>query len=170
MRVLGEFKKFAMRGSIVDLAIGFTVGAAFNSIAQSLVDDILMPPIGLLLGNTDFANLFLVLREGTETAAPYATLIDAQAAGAVTWNYGSFISNVVAFLIVAVAMFVVIRSLNRIEEELDEHFGEEDIVTEQPLYKKCRFCWSTIAHRATRCPNCTSDLELTKASAATVES
>ena len=167
MTVLGEFKKFAMRGSIIDLAIGFTVGAAFNSIAQSLVDDVLMPPIGLLLGHTDFTNLFVVLKEGAQTAGPYATLADAQAAGAVTWNYGSFINSVVAFVIVAVAMFVLIRSLNRIEEELDERFGEEEekVLPEKPLYKKCRYCWSTIAHRAVRCPECTSDLSAPAAKA-----
>jgi large conductance mechanosensitive channel len=158
MKVVGEFKKFAMRGSIVDLAIGFTVGTAFTTVARSLVDDLLMPPIGLLLGQADFTDLFLVLQAGSEPG-PYKTLDAAQESGAVVLAYGSFINSVVAFLIVAVAMFLIIRSLNRIEEELDERFGEEEIVLEKPSLKKCRFCWSTIPDRAVRCPHCTSRLD-----------
>jgi large conductance mechanosensitive channel len=158
MSLLNEFKKFAMRGSIVDLAIGFTVGAAFNTIAKSLVDDILMPPIGLLMGRADFADLFLVLKEGPEVPPPYRTFAAAKSAGAVTLNYGAFINSIVAFLIVALAMFLIIRSLNRIDEELDEHFGESKVQPEEPTVKKCHFCRSTIAYRAIRCPNCTSNL------------
>lgn len=158
MSLLNEFKKFAMRGNIVDMAIGFTVGAAFSTIAKSLVNDVLMPPIGLLMGRADFADLFVLLEEGTESAPPYATLADAQSAGAVTLNYGAFINSVIAFLIVALAMFLVIRSFNKVEDELEEHFGEEKPAPEEPAHKKCRFCRTTIAYRAVRCPNCTSHL------------
>jgi len=120
---LGEFKKFAMRGNVVDLAVGFTVGAAFTTIARSLVDDILMPPAGLVLGRTDFSDLYWLLRAGTEAPPPYATLADAQAAGAVTLNYGLFINAVLTFLIVAVAMFLVIRGINRVDRELERRSG-----------------------------------------------
>ena len=158
MSLISQFKKFAMRGNIVDMAIGFTVGAAFSTIAKSLVNDILMPPIGLALGRADFSDLFWLLREGAEAPPPYATLADAQSAGAVTLNYGAFVNSIVAFLIVALAMFLIIRSFNRVEEELEEHFGEDKAQPEEPDQKKCRFCRSTIAYRAIRCPNCTSHL------------
>ncbi len=158
MSMLNQFKDFAMRGNIVDLAIGFTVGAAFSSIAKSLVDDVLMPPIGLVMGRADFSDLFVLLQEGSETPAPYATLADAQQAGAVTLNYGAFVNNVVAFLIVALAMFLMVRSLHKIEEELSEHLGDDEDKPEEPAHKKCRFCRTTIAFRAVRCPNCTSQL------------
>jgi len=166
MSFLSQFKKFAMRGNIIDMAIGFTVGAAFSTIAKSLVNDILMPPIGLALGRADFSDLFLLLKGGTEIPPPYATVADAQAAGAVTLNYGAFINSIVAFLIVALAMFLIIRSFNKVEEELEEHFGEEQAKPEEPAQKKCRFCRSTIAYRAIRCPNCTSDLSEEKSQAA----
>ena len=158
MSVLNEFKKFAVRGSIVDLAIGFTVGSAFTSIARSLVDDLLMPPIGLMMGRANFDDLFLILKQGPEVSAPYVTLEAAREAGAVTLNYGSFMNSVLAFLIVALVMFLIIRSLNRIDEELEEHFGEGKAEPEEPAEKKCRFCRSTIAFRAIRCPHCTSEL------------
>ena len=158
MTLFREFSRFARRGNIMDLAIGFTVGAAFNSIAKSLVDDILMPPLGLLLGRADFAGLFLVLSPGPDMPPPYPTLAAAESAGAVTLNYGAFINSIVAFLIVALVMFLIIRGLNRIDEELDEHFGEDKAQPEEPTEKKCRFCRSIIAYRAIRCPRCTSNL------------
>lgn len=156
--IFKEFKSFALRGNVVDLAVGFTVGAAFSTIARSLVDDIIMPPVGLLIGQTEVADMFWLLKEGTEQAAPYATLADAQAAGAVTMNYGLFINNILAFLIIALAMFFIIRSINRLENVIEEELGYEDEQSE-PTTKKCPFCISTIPRRASRCPNCTSALE-----------
>ena len=113
--MLKEFKNFAMRGNVIDMAVGIIIGASFGTIVKSLVDDVIMPPIGLLLGNVDFSDLFIVLKEGA-TAAPYATVEAAKEAGAVTLNYGQFINNVVSFLIVAFAVFLLIRAINRMQK------------------------------------------------------
>jgi large conductance mechanosensitive channel len=110
--MLKEFRDFAMRGNVVDMAVGIIVGGAFGVIAKTLVSDIVMPPIGLLLGGVDFSNLFLVLKEGAQIAGPYATLADAQAAGAVTLNWGVFLNTVVNFVVVAFAIFVVVKAIN----------------------------------------------------------
>jgi large conductance mechanosensitive channel len=114
--MLKEFKAFAMRGNVVDMAVGIIIGAAFGSIVKSLVDDVIMPPIGLLLGNVDFSNLFVVLKEGA-TAAPYSSVAAAKAAGAVTLNYGLFVNAIVSFTIVAFAVFLLIRTINRLKTE-----------------------------------------------------
>jgi large conductance mechanosensitive channel len=148
--MLKEFKEFAMRGNVVDMAVGVVIGAAFGAIVKSLVDDILMPILGLLLGNADFTNLFAVLREGS-VAGPYETLALAQEAGAVTLNYGLFINTIVSFIIVAFAIFLLIRSINRFQRD-------EEAPPEEPTTKECPFCFSEISIQATRCPNCTSDL------------
>ena len=116
--MLKEFKAFAMRGNVVDMAVGIIIGAAFGAIVKSLVDDVIMPPIGLVLGNVDFSNLFIVLKEGA-TAAPYASVAAAKAAGAVTLNYGLLVNAVVSFTIVAFAVFLLIRTLNRLKREDD---------------------------------------------------
>ncbi len=145
-----EFKEFAMRGNVVDMAVGVVVGAAFATIAKSLVDDILMPPIGFLLGGVDFTNLFLVLKPGANPG-PYLNLADAKAAGAVTINYGVFINSIVSFLIVAFAVFMVIRTINRLHRP-------EPAPTAAPTTKECVYCASTIPIKAIRCPHCTSDL------------
>jgi len=116
--MLKEFKDFALRGNVVDMAVGIIIGAAFGAIVKSLVDDVIMPPIGLLLGNVDFSNLFVVLKEGA-TAAPYASVAAAKAAGAVTLNYGLLVNAVVSFTIVAFAVFMLIRTLNRLKREED---------------------------------------------------
>lgn len=112
-----EFKKFAMRGNVVDMAVGIVIGAAFGTIVSSFVDDILMPPIGLLLGKVDFTERFILLREGAEAAAPYATLADAQVAGAVTLNYGLFINAVISFLIIAWAVFMIVKAMNNMQKK-----------------------------------------------------
>ncbi|NLR76933.1 large conductance mechanosensitive channel protein MscL [Leeia aquatica] len=114
--MLKEFKEFAMKGNVVDLAVGVIIGAAFGAIVKSLVDDVIMPPIGMLLGNMDFANLYWVLKEGTKAAAPYATLKEATDAGAVVLRYGAFINTIVNFLIVAFSVFLVIKQLNRFKK------------------------------------------------------
>ncbi len=147
-----EFKEFAMRGNVVDMAVGIIIGAAFGTIVKSLVADVIMPPIGLLLGNVDFTNLFVVLKQGAEAAGPYATLADAQTAGAVTLNYGMFINTVISFVIVAFSVFLVIRQMNRLKKK-------EEAAPPPPSEKECPFCLTKIAIKATRCPNCTSNLE-----------
>lgn len=115
-----EFKEFAMKGNVVDMAVGIVIGVAFGTIIKSLVDGILMPPIGLLLGGIDFSNFYVVLREGVASPGPYAALADAQAAGAVTINYGVFVNSVISFVIVAFALFLVIRSMNRLRTKKEE--------------------------------------------------
>jgi large conductance mechanosensitive channel len=135
-----EFKEFAMRGNVVDMAVGIIIGAAFGTIVKSLVSDIIMPPIGLLLGNVDFSNLFVVLKQGA-TAGPYGSLLDAQAAGAVSINYGAFINTVISFLIVAFAVFLVIRGINKMKRQKPEPAAE-------PTTKTCPFCQSSIPIKA----------------------
>jgi large conductance mechanosensitive channel len=145
-----EFKEFAVKGNVVDMAVGIIIGAAFGAIVKSLVSDMLMPPLGLLLGNVDFSNLFVVLKEGA-TAAPYASLAEAQKAGAVTINYGLFVNSVISFVIVAFAVFLLIRSINRLKRE-------EVAPPAEATTRECPYCCSAIPIKATRCPNCTSDL------------
>lgn len=144
-----EFKAFALRGNVLDLAVGIIIGGAFGTIVKSLVDDVLMPPIGLALGNVDFSNLFLLLQSGTKTPPPYATVAEASAAGAVTINYGQFINNVIAFLIIAFAVFLVVRSANRLQPQE---------AAAAPATKDCPHCRMPIPVSATRCPHCTSEL------------
>jgi large conductance mechanosensitive channel len=147
-----DFKKFVMRGNVLDLAVGVIIGGAFGAVVKSLVDDLLMPPIGLLLGRVDFANLFAVLKQG-ETAGPYPTLADAQAAGAVTINYGLFVNTVIAFLITAFAVFLLVRAVSQLRRK------EEAPPPAEPTTKECPYCFTTIPLKATRCPHCTSQLE-----------
>ena len=146
-----EFKEFAMRGNVVDMAVGIIIGGAFGTIVKSLVSDVIMPPIGLLLGGVDFSDLFITLKEGA-TAGPYATLAIAQAAGAVTISYGLFINAVISFLIVAFAVFLLIKGINNLQRE-------KALPAEVPTTKECPHCFSTIAIQATRCPHCTSELK-----------
>ena len=145
-----EFKEFAMRGNVVDMAVGIIIGGAFGTIVKSLVSDVIMPPIGLLLGGVDFSNLFLVAKQGSP-AGPYAALADAQAAGAVSINYGLFINSVVSFLIVAFAVFFLIKAINSMQREQEQPAAE-------PTTKSCPFCATEIPIKATRCPHCTSEL------------
>jgi len=151
--MLKEFKEFVIRGNVVDMAVGIIIGAAFGTIVKSLVDDIIMPPVGLLLGGVDSANLFMLLKAGSP-AAPYASLADAQAAGAVTINYGVFMNAIVSFLIVAFVMFLLIRSINRMKRE-------EEAPPVKPPTKECPYCLSTIPIKATRCAHCTAELPVT---------
>ena len=150
MIMLNEFKQFAMRGNVVDMAVGIIIGGAFGTIVKSLVADVMMPPLGLLLGGVDFSDLFITLKEGV-TAGPYATLATAQAAGAVTISYGVFINAVTSFLIVAVAVFLLIKGINKLQRE-------KEAPAATPARKDCPRCFTSIPVKATRCPNCTSDL------------
>ncbi len=150
--MLKEFKEFAVKGNVVDMAVGIIIGAAFSTIVKSLVADIIMPPIGLLLGGVDFSNLFVVLKHGAEIAGPYDTLLAAQEAGAVTLNLGVFINTVISFLIVAFAVFFVVRSINRLKRE------EPAPAPAEPTTRECPQCLSTIPIKATRCAFCTTSL------------
>jgi len=151
--MLKEFKNFALRGNVLDMAVGIIIGASFSTIVNSLVNDILMPPFGWLLGGVDFENFYLTVKAGSPVG-PYTSLTDAQAAGAVTVNYGLFINSIISFLIVAIAMFLLIRAINRLQEGGNE--GESE---EAPTSKDCPFCFTSIPLQATRCPHCTSKLD-----------
>jgi len=118
--MLREFKEFAMRGNVLDMAVGIIIGAAFGTIVNSLVNDVIMPPVGLALGGADFTNMFVVLRDGAKAAAPYASLADAKAAGAVTLNYGVFVNSIISFLIVAFAIFMIVKSANSLKQQQAE--------------------------------------------------
>ena len=144
--MLKEFKEFIMRGNVLDMAIGIVIGGAFGKIVTSLVNDILMPPIGVLLGNVDFASLFINL-----SGKPYASLADAKAAGAATINYGLFVNTVIDFVIVAFVIFLLIRAVNRMRRE-------KETAPAAPTTKECPYCLSSIPIKATRCANCTSQL------------
>ena len=146
--MLEEFKKFAMRGNVIDLAVGIIIGAAFGKIVDSLVKDLIMPPVGLMMGNVDFNNLFVVIKQGA-VAGPYLTLEAAQKAGAVTLNYGLFINTIITFLIVALAVFMLVRAVSRLHKQP---------APPPPDTKSCPQCATAIPLAAKRCPNCTSAL------------
>lgn len=149
-----DFKEFVMRGNVIDMAVGIIIGAAFGTIIKSLVDDVLMPPIGLLLGNVDFSNIIITLREGIKAPGPYASLAAAKQAGAVTLNLGIFINTIISFIIVAFSVFLVIKGINRMKREQEAQAAE-------PTTKECPFCFTTMPIQATRCPHCTSQLQTT---------
>jgi len=141
-----EFREFAMRGNVLDMAVGIIIGIAFGAIVTSLVNDIIMPPLGLALGSVDFSNLFINLSGGS-----YATLEAAKEAGAVTINYGVFVNSVINFIIIAFVLFLIVRSMNKLKRK------EE--APAEPTTKECPFCLSQIPIKATRCPHCTSQLK-----------
>jgi large conductance mechanosensitive channel len=143
-----EFKEFALRGSVLDLAIGIIIGAAFNPIVKSLVDEVLMPPIGLALGRVDFSNLFLTLKQG-ELPGPYPSLVAAREAGAVAVAYGAFVNTIINFLFVALAVFLLVKVINRWKREP---------AAADPTTRECPYCLSAIPLKATRCAHCTSEL------------
>ena len=148
--MMEEFKKFVMRGNVVDMAVGIIIGGAFGTIVKSLVSDVIMPPIGLLMGGVDFSNLFITLKEGA-AAGPYPTLAAAQEAGAVIISYGLFVNAVISFLIVAFAVFMLIKGINKMQ-------AEEEVEPAEPTTKDCPYCATSIAITATRCPSCTSEI------------
>jgi large conductance mechanosensitive channel len=150
--MLKEFKEFAMKGNVLDMAIGIIIGAAFGTIVKSLVSDVIMPPIGLLLGNVDFSSLYILLKSGAKVAGPYASLADAQAAGAVTLNYGVFVNSIVSFLIIAFSVFLIVKSVNQFKRK-------EETPAAAPATKSCPHCYTVIPVQATKCPACTSELK-----------
>jgi large conductance mechanosensitive channel len=149
--MLKEFKEFAMKGNVIDMAVGIIIGAAFGTIVNSLVQDVIMPPIGLLLGNVDFTNIFAVLKEG-KVAGPYASVAAAKSAGAVTINFGVFINTIISFILIAFAVFLLVRTINKMRRQ-------EEAPPPVPATKECTYCFSSIPIKATRCPNCTSELK-----------
>lgn len=154
MAILKEFREFISRGNVLDMTVGIVVGTAFAAIAKSLASDVIMPPVGLVLGKVDFGNLFLVIREGSKDG-PYATLADAQAVGAVTLNYGVFLNTVVSFLIVALAVFLIVRFVNRLHrKQVVAEVAPAPVAT-----RACPFCRLDVSPQAVRCPHCTSHLE-----------
>ena len=148
MSMLKEFKEFAVKGNAIDLAVGVIIGAAFGSVVNSLVKDILMPPIGVVTGGLDFSNQFVVLKEAPG-GATFATAAEAVKAGAITWNYGNFITLLINFLIVAICVFLLVRAVNKMKRPSP---------TASPVAKDCPFCSMTIPLKATRCPHCTSEM------------
>jgi len=150
--MFAEFKKFVMRGNVIDLAVGIIIGGAFGKIVASFVNEVLMPLVGMLLGKVDFKKLFIPL-DGNK----YATLAEAQAAGAATVNYGSFIGTIIDFLIIAFVVFILIRAINKARENADKKKAVE--APAAPSTKECPFCFAQVDIRAKRCPNCTSELK-----------
>ncbi len=148
--MLKEFREFAMRGNVVDMAVGIIIGAAFGAIVKSLVDHVIMPPIGLLLGSVDFSDLFITLKQGA-AAGPYATLELAKQAGAVTLSYGAFFNTIVSFLIVAFSVFMLVKGMNKLKRQ-------QEAAPAAPTTKECPHCLSTIPIKATKCAHCTSNL------------
>jgi len=150
-----DFKAFIARGNVIDLAVGIIIGAAFGAIIGSVVADVIMPPIGLLLGRVDFANLYLVLKDG-KPLGPYESLAAAKAAGAVSVNYGVFIMTIINFIIVAFAVFILVKAVTRMQKQFEK--PAPAAAPAAPTTKECPYCFSTIPIKATRCPNCTSQL------------
>ncbi len=148
--MLKEFKEFALRGNVVDMAVGIIIGAAFGTIVTSLVSDVILPPVGMLLGKTDFSSFLIVLKEGS-VPGPYLTPAAAKAAGAVTINYGLFVNTIISFLIVAFAVFLVVRAINKLQRE---NPPVAEVTT-----RECPYCLSVVPIKATRCSHCTSELK-----------
>ncbi len=147
-KIWNEFKEFAVKGNAVDLAVGVIIGATFGSVVTSLVKDVIMPPISVLTGGLDFSNKFLILRAAKDGSTPFNTPADAAKAGAITWNYGNFITLVINFLIVATAIFLLVRLINQLRRPAEN----------PPDQKECPACAMKIPIKATRCPHCTSEL------------
>ncbi len=152
---LNEFKTFAVRGNVVDMAVGIIIGAAFGKIVDSMVKDIIMPPLGWAMGKVDFTNLYLTLPDYNGTITSYPSLEAAKAAGAVTINYGVFINTLISFILVAFAVFLLIKAINKLKAMTEK----ECEVQEEAKNKTCPFCYNVIDIRATKCPNCTSSVE-----------
>ena len=152
---LKEFREFAVKGNAIDMAVGIVIGVAFGAIVKSFVDDVIMPPIGLAIGNIDFSNLFWVLHSGTPSG-PYNTMAEAAKAGAVTLNYGAFFNTIISFIIIALAVFMFVRSINRLRAMYE---SKPEEAAAEPATKTCPQCCTEIPAKAHRCPNCTSSLE-----------
>ncbi len=153
---LNEFKEFAVKGNVIDMAVGIIIGGAFSPIVNSLVKDIIMPPIGMILGKVDFSNLYLSIPFGADHQA-YPTIADAQNAGIVTINYGIFINTLISFTIVAFAVFLLVKGMNKLKADNKAEAAAEEAAT--PTTKECPYCFETINIKATKCPHCASTLQ-----------
>lgn len=156
-KLFKDFKDFISRGNMIDLAVGIIIGAAFSSVVNSIVNNLLMPPLGLLFGNTDFSDLFVILRKGTEELPAGATLEKAAEVGAVTLNYGQFITDLISFLLLAVGVFLIVKAFQKLQNSVKKPDDE----MEEPEEKTCPYCQKSISIKASRCPFCTSTLETT---------
>ncbi|MBQ8033483.1 MAG: large conductance mechanosensitive channel protein MscL [Elusimicrobiaceae bacterium] len=150
--IANEFKQFVMRGNVIDMAVGIIIGGAFTKIVNSMVADVLMPPLGLLLGKVDFSNWFIVIKKGADGASNFATMAEAQAAGATTLNLGLFLNAIISFIIVAFCIFILIKAINKLNKPAPAPAAA-------PTTKKCPFCCSEIALEAARCPHCMSEIK-----------
>jgi large conductance mechanosensitive channel len=151
--MLQDFKAFVLRGNVIDMAVGIIVGVAFGLVVNSLVKDVIMPPVGLALGNVDFSNLYVLLKESATTPGPYASLAAAQQAGAITLNYGVFINAIINLLIIAAAVFfLIVRPIAKMQ-------ARKKVEAPAPTTKECPYCFTAIPIKASRCPNCTSALK-----------
>lgn len=155
-KLFGAFRDFITRGNVIDLAIGIIIGSAFSAVVNSIVNNLLMPPLGLLIGNVDFQNLFIVLKQGQSALPANATLQMAQDVGAVTFNYGQFLTDLISFLLLALGVFLIVRAINTLHDKVAKKKAVEE---QEPTEKDCPFCYKQIAIEATRCPYCTSNLE-----------
>jgi large conductance mechanosensitive channel len=149
--MLKDFREFVMRGNVVDMAVGIIIGGAFGAIVKSMVDDVMMPPLGLALQGVDFSEFFIVLKDGPTVAGPYESLAAAKAAGATTMNYGKFLNSVISFVIMAFCVYLLIKGINSMRRK-------QEAAPPPPSKKECAFCHSEIPLKATRCPFCTSQL------------
>ncbi len=158
-KILTDFRDFVVRGNVVDLAVGIIIGSAFSAVVNSVVDNLMMPPLGLLFGNADFGDLFILLRQGEEPLPAGATLEMAQEVGAVTLNYGQFITDIISFLLLALGVFLIIKSIQSLQKSVQKEKPDEE---QEPTEKNCPFCQKTIPIKASRCPYCTSKLTQTE--------
>lgn len=154
-KVFADFRDFITRGNVIDLAIGIIIGSAFSTVVNSVVNNLMMPPLGLLLGSVNFQDLFIILKQGESPLPSGATLQMAKDVGAVTFNYGQFVTDVISFLLLALGVFLIVKGLKAIENKVKKPAAEEPVPTE----KDCPFCLKSIPIKATRCPYCTSHLE-----------
>ena len=155
-KVFQDFKAFISRGNVIDLAIGIIIGSAFSALVNSIVTNLLMPPFGLLLGNVNFQDLFVVLKQGESALPEGATLQMARDAGAVTWNYGQFITDTISFLLLALGVFLIVKAITKLKSAVEK---PKDDKPAEPEEKECPYCFTSIPIKAVRCPNCTSQLE-----------
>jgi len=160
-KIFKDFQEFITRGNVIDLAIGIIIGGAFSAVVNSIVNNLMMPPLGILIGNVDFQDLFIVLKQGEETLPPGATLEMAREVGAVTLNYGQFITDLISFLLLALGVFLMIKGIQKIKNRASKPKEEEEDV---PQEKNCPYCQKDIPVNASRCPYCTSALERIKQS------
>ncbi len=163
-KLLKDFQDFITRGNAIDLAIGIIIGAAFTAVVNSIVNNLIMPPFGAILTNTDFQDLFIILRQGEEALPPGATLQMAQEVGAVTFNYGLFISDLINFIIIGFGVFLIVKGIQKMEkrvERIKELVAEgKETPDEEPKEKNCPYCYKTIPFKAARCPFCTSHINM----------